>query len=77
MILDYISWYDFTLAIFETAGITHVTVNPVTSVEYGAAAKRPYNSRLDRSKIREMGFEPLPDWRDALSRYVRILKEME
>ena len=42
---DYISWYDFTLAIFETAGITHVTVNPVTSVEYGAAAKRPYNSR--------------------------------
>ena len=72
-----ISWYDFTLAIFETAGITHVTVNPVTSVEYGAAAKRPYNSRLDRSKIREMGFEPLPDWRDALSRYVRILKEME
>jgi dTDP-4-dehydrorhamnose reductase len=46
-------------------------------VEYGAAAKRPYNSRLDRSKIREMGFEPLPDWRDALSRYVRILKEME
>jgi dTDP-4-dehydrorhamnose reductase len=74
---DYISWYDFTLAIFETAGITHVTVNPVTSVEYGAAAKRPYNSRLDRSKIREMGFEPLPDWRDALSRYVRILKGME
>ena len=74
---DYISWYDFTLAIFETAGITHVTVNPVTSVEYGAAAKRPYNSRLYRSKIREMGFEPLPDWRDALSRYVKILKEME
>ncbi|MCR5294305.1 MAG: dTDP-4-dehydrorhamnose reductase [Lachnospiraceae bacterium] len=74
---DYISWYDFTLAIFETAGVTGVTVEPVTSEEYGAAAKRPYNSRMNRSKIRENGFEPLPDWKDALARYVAILKENE
>ena len=72
---EYISWYDFTRAIFEEAGITHVTVTPVTSKEYGAAAKRPYNSRMDRSRIREMGFEPLPDWRDALRRYLAVLKE--
>ncbi len=72
---DYISWYDFTNAIFEEAGITNVTVLPVTSEEYGAKAKRPYNSRMDRRKIAENGFEPLPHWRDALKRYVAILKE--
>ncbi|HAE44905.1 MAG TPA: dTDP-4-dehydrorhamnose reductase [Lachnospiraceae bacterium] len=74
---DYISWYDFTLAIFEEAGVTGVTVTPVTSEEYGAAAKRPYNSRMDRSKLVREGFEPLPDWRDALKRYVAILKEQK
>ena len=72
---DYISWYDFTLAIFKEAGVTHVTVKPVTSAEYGAKAVRPYNSRMDRSRITEMGFEPLPTWQDALHRYVAILKE--
>lgn len=71
----YISWYDFTRAIFEEAGITNVTVTPVTSEEYGAAAKRPYNSRMDRSKLVKEGFTPLPDWRDALKRYVVILKD--
>ena len=74
---DYISWYDFTLAIFEEAGVTDVSVTPVTSEEYGAAAKRPYNSRMDRSKLVREGFEPLPDWRDALKRYVAILKEQK
>ena len=74
---DYISWYDFTLAIFEEAGVTHVKVTPVTSEEYGAAAKRPYNSRMDRSKIVREGFEPLPEWRDALRRYVAILKDQK
>ena len=73
---DYISWYDFACAIFKEAGISTVEVIPVTSEEYGAAAKRPYNSRMDRSKIVKEGFEPLPDWRDALRRYVAILKEM-
>ena len=52
-----------------------MTVIPVTSAEYGAAAKRPYNSRMDRSKIRKEGFEPLPTWQDALRRYVKILKD--
>ena len=74
---DYISWYDFTLAIFEEAGVTHVKVTPVTSEESGAAAKRPYNSRMDRSKIVREGFEPLPEWRDALRRYVAILKDQK
>jgi len=72
---EYISWYDFACAIFKEAGLTDITVIPVTSAEYGAAAKRPYNSRMDRSKIREKGFEPLPTWQDALSRYVKILKD--
>ena len=72
---EYISWYEFAKAIFEEAGIDTVKVIPVTSEEYGAAAVRPYNSRMDRSKIRENGFEPLPDWRDALKRYVAILQK--
>lgn len=70
----YISWYDFAKAIFETAGITHVTVNPVTTEEYGAAALRPANSRMNRAKLVENGFTPLPHWRDALERYVKILQ---
>ena len=57
--------------------MTHVKVTPVTSEEYGAAAKRPYNSRMDRSKIVREGFEPLPEWRDALRRYVAILKDQK
>ena len=73
----YISWYDFTRAIFEEAGITNVTVTPVTSEEYGAAAKRPYNSRMDRSKLVKEGFTPLPDWRDALKRYIEVLKSTQ
>ena len=72
---SYISWFDFAKAIFEEAGINQMTVLPVTSEEYGAAAKRPYNSRMNRSKIREMGFEPLPDWRDALRRYLKEMPE--
>ena len=70
---EYISWYDFARVIFEEAGMTDVTVHPVTSEEYGAKATRPYNSRMDRSKIAENGFAPLPDWRDALRRYIRVL----
>lgn len=70
----YISWYDFACEIFRQAGKT-VTVNPVTTAEYGVSkAKRPFNSRLDKSKLREKGFEPLPAWQDALARY---LKEIE
>lgn len=67
----YISWYDFTKEIFRQAGYT-TEVIPVTTAEYGLSkAARPYNSRLDKSKIVENGFEPLPDWRDALERYLK------
>ncbi len=70
----YISWYDFTCEIFRQAGYDTKVV-PVTTEEYGlSAAARPFNSRLDKSKLVEMGFSPLPTWQDALLRY---LKEIE
>ena len=70
----YISWYDFTCEIFRQAGY-NTKVVPVTTEEYGISkAARPFNSRLDKSKLVKNGFEPLPDWKDALSRY---LKEIE
>ena len=66
----YISWYDFTCEIFRQAGYT-TNVVPVTTAEYGLSkAARPFNSRLNKSKLVEMGFEPLPHWRDALVRYL-------
>ena len=67
----YISWYDFTCEIYRQAGYT-TKVIPVTTAEYGLSkAKRPFNSRLDKSKLVENGFTPLPDWRDALARYLK------
>ena len=67
----YISWYDFTCEIYRQAGLT-TKVTPVTTEEYGLSkAKRPVNSRLDKSKLRTNGFEPLPDWKDALARYLK------
>ena len=70
----FISWYEFTKEIYKQAGYT-TEVAPVTTAEYGISkAARPFNSRLDKSKLVEMGFEPLPTWQDALSRY---LKEIE
>lgn len=70
----YISWAEFAQEIFRQAGRS-VEVIPVTTAEYGLSkAKRPFNSRLDKSKLTENGFVPLPDWRDALARY---LKETE
>ena len=66
----YISWYDFTCEIFRQVGYT-TNVVPVTTEEYGLSkAARPFNSRLDKSKLIENGFEPLPTWQDALSRYL-------
>ena len=66
----YISWYDFACEIFRQAG-RPVKVLPVTTAEYGLSkAKRPFNSRLDKSKLVQMGFQPLPDWKDALKRYL-------
>ncbi len=69
----YISWADFAKEIFTQAGM-NVNVIPVTTKEYGAKAVRPYNSRLEKSKLTEHGFDRLPTWQDALSRY---LKEIE
>lgn len=70
----YISWYEFACEIFRQAGFT-TKVTPVTTEEYGLSkAARPFNSRLDKSKLEENGFMPLPVWQDALSRY---LKEIE
>ena len=76
----YISWYDFAVEIFRQAaelGHTeydknHLTVVPVTTAEYGLSkAARPFNSRLDKSKLPENGFTPLPTWQDALARYLK------
>lgn len=66
----YISWADFAKEIFRQAGM-NVNVIPVTTAEYGLSkAARPFNSRLDKSKLTACGFEPLPDWRDAVERYL-------
>ena len=66
----YISWYDFTCEIFRQAGYS-TKVIPVTTEEYGLSkAARPFNSRLDKHNLVENGFQPLPSWQDALSRYL-------
>lgn len=67
----YISWYDFACEIFRQAGYS-TKVCPVSTEEYGLSkAKRPFNSRLDKSKLAEKGFKSLPDWQDALRRYLK------
>ena len=72
----YISWYDFTCEIFRQAGIASKVI-PVTTAEYGLSkAARPFNSRLDRSKLKAAGFKPLPDWKDSLARYLETLRKM-
>ena len=79
----YISWYDFTKEIFRQAvAMEHeeysedrLTVHPVTTEEYGLSkAARPFNSRLDRSKLAANGFTPLPTWQDALERYLKLIE---
>ena len=70
----FISWYDFTVEIYRQAGMS-TRVIPVTTAEYGLSkAKRPFNSRLDKSKLAENGFKPLPTWQDALSRYLKEIQ---
>lgn len=69
----YISWYDFCCEIYRQAGMKTKVV-PVTTAEYGLSkAARPFNSRLDRRKLAEAGFQPLPEWKDALSRYLPLV----
>lgn len=71
----YISWYDFTCEIFRQAGYS-TKIIPVTTEEYGLSkAARPFNSRLDKSKLVENGFQPLPTWQDALTRYLKEIEE--
>lgn len=71
----YISWYDFACEIFKQAGY-NTKVVPVTTAEYGLSkANRPFNSRLDKSKLVLNGFKPLPDWKDALKRYLEIIHD--
>ena len=71
----YLSWYEFACEIYRQAGL-RTKVIPVSTEEYGQSkARRPFNSRLDKSKLVEMGFQPLPDWRDALARYLREIGE--
>lgn len=66
----YISWYDFTKEIYRVAGYS-TKVIPVTTEEYGLSkAARPFNSRLDKSKLVKNGFAPLPTWQNAVKRYV-------
>ena len=71
----YISWYDFTCEIFKQIGYTTKVV-PVTTEEYGLSkAARPFNSRLDKRKLVDAGFVPLPTWQDALARYLKEIEE--
>jgi dTDP-4-dehydrorhamnose reductase len=70
----FISWYDFTCEIYRQAGYT-TKVIPVSTVEYGLSkAARPFNSRLDKTKLTENGFNRLPDWKDALARYLAAIQ---
>ena len=75
---DFTDYYEFACEIFRQAALldpdyAKVQVCPVTTAEYGAKALRPFNSRLDKSKLVEKGFRPLPDWRNALTRYLKEL----
>ena len=70
----YITWYDFACEIFRQAGID-IEVEPVSSAQYAAKAKRPENSRMNKQKLVDNGFELLPDWKDALRRYLGTVGE--
>ena len=68
------SWYEFAVEIFKQAGL-NVNVTPVSSDTLPVKAKRPHNSRMDKSKLLENGFKPLPVWQDALRRYLQELEK--
>ncbi len=70
---DYISWYDFAKEIFKQAGMD-VPVTPVDSDAFPVQAKRPKNSRMEQTELDTHGFTRLPDWKDALSRYLKELQ---
>ncbi len=71
----FISWYDFTREIYRQAGLS-TEVIPVSTAEYGISkAARPFNSRLSKEKLLQSGFNPLPTWQDALSRFLKEMKQ--
>ena len=70
----YITWYDFACEIFRQAG-GDIEVKPGSSAQYAAKAKRPENSRMNKQKLVDNGFTPLPTWQDALGRYLKTLDE--
>lgn len=70
---EYISWYDFAKEIFRQAGMD-VEVTPVDSSQFPAKARRPHNSRMNQTELDKHGFDRLPSWQDALSRYLEVLK---
>lgn len=70
----YITWYDFACEIFRQVGVD-IEVEPVSSAQYAAKAKRPENSRMNKQKLVDNGFRPLPDWKDALGRYLETLEK--
>lgn len=67
------TWYEFACEIFKQANI-EVKVKPVTSDMFPSKAKRPHNSRMEKIKLDENGFTRLPDWKDALSRYLSVIR---
>ena len=71
---DFISWYDFAKEIFKQAGMD-VPVTPVDSSAFPAKAKRPKNSRMNQTELDKHGFNRLPDWHDALARYLKELND--
>ncbi len=73
---DFCSWYEFACYIFEAAGMD-VKVTPVASGEFPTKARRPENSRMSKEKLSQNGFKRLPPWKDAVKRYVEIIKDMQ
>lgn len=71
------SWYEFAVEIFRQAGMDEVQVTPVSSEAFAAKAKRPSNSRMSKEKLSENGFERLPEWQDALGRFLKALAAQE
>lgn len=69
------SWYEFACEIFRQAGMDQVQVTPVSSQQFAAKAKRPSNSRMSKEKLSDNGFVRLPDWKDALGRYLKALEQ--
>lgn len=69
------SWYEFAKEIFRQAGMNEVTVTPVSSEAFAARAKRPANSRMSKEKLTEKGFQRLPNWQDALGRFLQTINQ--